>query len=732
MTILRHVAIPFRLALLAGAITLPGTEWPARGQTSLSIYTDGLVSGFQDWGWATRNYANISPVHSGTKSLSVSLESPWQGVQIVHPALDVSGYQSLSLWINSGNNSALRLRVAGLLHIGSTQNVWQTMYDIEPRLSNTWRHFTIPLSSLGVSNRANFSGIVIQDSVGQAQPVFYVDDIELVPKPAPAMVGIKVDATQARAALNERHFGINFNMWDTCFDPPNDNPTIALLQEAGFLTARMPGGLDSDGYHWASNKSFTNTWEWQASFADMVHVATNIGMQGIITVNYRTGTPEEAAAWVRHANVTNHLGYKYWEVGNECYFQWGIDANLYPFDPYTYAVRAASYLADMRAADPSIRVGVVVTPGEDTGVNQYNWMHPAYNPRTGATNIGWTPIVLTTLKNLGVTPDFLVHHLYPGWTDVNNLPAAPTDAPLLFSGSWAVDAADLRQQIADYFGPTGTNIELVCTENNCESGAAGRQTTSLVNGLYYADSFGQMSKTEFQGFAWWALRNSTDTSGYFGADVYGWRAYGDLGIVNGLNNRHPTFYAAKLLQWFARPGDRILDATSDYGWLAAYASRHVNGALALLVINKNPLGNLTAQVDLNGFVPHSNAIVRRFGIPNDEATRTNGPAAAQDITTNSFASAATSFTYSFPPYSMTLFSLVPEPPKLALISPSSPGELAFELQGQSEVPYVLQTSTNLSTWSAVATNKFTGSSLALTNTISSGQACQFWRAVWQP
>ena len=36
------------------------------------IYDDALVNGWQDYGWATLNYANTSPVHSGTYSISVT------------------------------------------------------------------------------------------------------------------------------------------------------------------------------------------------------------------------------------------------------------------------------------------------------------------------------------------------------------------------------------------------------------------------------------------------------------------------------------------------------------------------------------------------------------------------------------------------------------------------------------------------------------------------------------
>jgi hypothetical protein len=389
----------------------------------------------------------------------------------------------------------------------------------------------------------------------------------------------------------------------------------------------------------------------------------------------------------------------------------------------------------MKAADPTIKVGVVSVPGEGAYANNYT-DHPARNPRTGVTNYGWTPVLLTTLKSFGVTPDFLVHHVYPQWTDPNNVAGSPdNDATLLQStGNWASDAANLRQQISDYFGPAGTNIELVVTENNSDAGQQGRQSTSLVNGLYYRDSLSQVLKTEFKGFVWWDLRNGTDTAGFFGSNIYGWRTYGDLGMINGLNTRHPTFYAAKLLQWFARPGDTILNATTDYTYLSAYAARRSDGSIALLVLNKSLPTNLNAQITISGFTPTSAATIRSFGIPNDEAARTNGPAAAQNITTNNFAGAGAALSYSFPSLSMTLFSLAPTAPRLvavpAALQPT--GQFVFQLQGQPAVRYLIQNSTNLSTWTTVSTNILTGNTLTLTNPAQTDSSLEFLRAVWHP
>jgi len=721
---------PFPRLALALTLALCGAVLRLSAQSVLPVYTDSLVNGFQDWGWATHNYANASPVHSGTRSISVTINAAWVGLQVYHPDMDSSLYSSLRFWMHGGSSGGQRLKAYGLLHVGSSANVAQSSFVLPTLTANTWQQFTIPLSALGVADKANFTGFVIQDNAGAIQPTFYVDDIELVASLPPAVTHLSVNASQPLRTADARWFAVNTAIWDGNFDTPT---TISLLREMGTRVLRFPGGSLSDEYYWASNTSGTNTWRWSTSFAKFVHVATNIGAQAFITVNYGCGSVAQAPAWVRHANVTNHLGFAYWEIGNECYGTWETDTNVNAHDAYTYAIRARDYFQQMKAADPTIKVGVVAAPGEDSYSNGYTG-HPALNPRTGQTHNGWTPVLLATLKTLGVTPDFIVHHRYPEWTDKNNPVGSDSDPALLqCSGAWALDAADLRQQITDYLGPAGTNIELVCTENNSDSGAQGKQSTSLVNGLYYADSLAQLMKTELNAFVWWDLRNGTDTSGCFDASLYGWRTYGDLGMINGLSTRHPTFYAAKQMQYLDQPGESILPATSDYAKLAAYAARHANGAVSLLVINKEPATNLTAQVALAGFVPSALATLRSYGIPQDEAARTNGTMQAQDIAVTNFTSANTNFSFTFPAYSLSLLTLAPLAPSLAVLPLGSApkGQIVLQLRGQPAVRYLLQSSSDLANWSTVSTNTLVSDTLMMTNPVVMSPAGRFWRAVWQ-
>jgi alpha-L-arabinofuranosidase len=539
---------------------------------------------------------------------------------------------------------------------------------------------------------------------------------------------VTLDAGQTLRTVDARWFGANTAVWDYGFDSPD---TLSLLVEMGCRTLRFPGGSFADLYHWPSNYVVGSSWEgWPTTFPNFMHIATNLGTAVFITANYGTGTADEAAGWVRSANLTNGCGFKYWEIGNECYGSWEADSNTIapymPHDPWTYAMRFRDYYTAMKAVDPTIKVGVVAVPGEDSYEN--NAAHPAYNPRTGRTHYGWTPVLLATLQSLGVTPDFLIHHFYPEYL-VDNDPFL-----LQAASNWANDAADLRQQISDYFGAGGTGIELLCTENNADAGPQGKQSTSLVSALYLADSLGRIMKTEFNSFLWWDWENGQDTGGDFDPSLYGWRTYGDMGLVLNASARYPTFYAMKLMRYFAQPGDTILNPASGDPFLAVYAAKKTSGAITLLAINKDPLNTLTRQMTLTGFAANAVCSVRSYGIPQDEAARTNGPAGAQDIALGNFAPVSPVFMYSFPPYSLTLLTFVPPPPNLVVLPPTpQPNRpFIFQLQGQPDLPYALQTSTDLVQWTDAANVTLPTGILNFTNPVPSGSGRQFWRAVWRP
>ncbi|MCX7866098.1 MAG: hypothetical protein N2438_03090 [Limisphaera sp.] len=706
----------------------------ARGQAPLWIYTDRLVNGFADWSWIDRDLFETGVVHRGTAAIrATGNAAQWPGLSFRRDPFDARLYESLVFWAHGGTTGGQRLQVLAEDDAGAGP-----AYVLpNPLPAHQWRQFVVPLSALGKASSTNLHRITLQLRANGTSGSFYLDDMSLTARPAPSPVPVTVDAARIVRVADTRWFGVNAVIWDGDFadNTPERERTVALLREAGITTLRFPGGSLSDQYHWQSNRTLTNTWQWQTSFDEFMSVATNLGAEIFITVNYGSGTPEEAAAWVRYANVTRRFGIRYWEIGNECYGPWEYDTNARPHDAYTYAVRAAEYIRQMKAVDPTIRVGVVAVPGEDSYDNGYRDF-PGVNLRTGQTRYGWTPRLLTALRNLGVRPDFLVHHHYPQWTPENPLHIPVSDAMALLSAeTWAADAADLRRQIEDYFGPGGEQIELVVTENNIDAGSQGSQSTSLVNALYYADSLGRLMRTEFNAFVWWNLRNGTDTQGAFDETLYGWRTYGDLGMINGPATRHPVFYAAKLMSLFARAGDAIVEATSESPWLAAHAARRTSGSLTVLLLNKTTQTPLTARLEIRGFRPRSSATVHFYGIPQDEAARTNGPAAAQDLTRFETAVAGPVLTNLCPPLSLTLWTFDPaplEPPRLGLPRTSDPFRWQLEIIGPPGVLHVLESSSNLVHWVAVATNQPTDGLWTLELPVEPTAPQRFWRARLEP
>jgi hypothetical protein len=475
---------------------------------------------------------------------------------------------------------------------------------------------------------------------------------------------VTVDATQTVRVVDNRMFALNTATWDGAF---TDSQTLDALKAVDAQFLRFPGGSTSDDFNWQSTSLvIEGTGAGSTTFDNFAAYATATGAQVVITTNYGTGTPGMAAAWVQYSNVTKKYGFKYWEVGNECYGTWEDDNQPLAHDPVTYAARAVQYIQAMKAVDPTIKIGVVADASEDSYINGYT--HTVSNPVTGTTHMGWTPVMLTTMKAAGVLPDFLIYHNYaqnPGNESDSGLLAYSTG----ISG-WAGDATELRMQLTDYLGASGSAIELLVTENNSVSYNPGKQTTSLVNGLYLADSLGALMQTEFNSLIWWDLHNGQLTSNNNSSSLYGWRMYGDYGIESPQHDHYPPYYVMKLLTNFARGGDKVVTASSDNPLLAVYSVLRANGTLSLLVINKSSSQTISGSFTLTGYSPIATATTYTYGMTQDNAAMSGSGSA--DVAMGTITNAGTSFSESFTPYSVTLLALaVPTSAPTATGQPSS-------------------------------------------------------------
>src|ERR1700677_4282036 len=141
--------------------------------------------------------------------------------------------------------------------------------------------------------------------------------------------------------------GLNTAPWDYIYaaDTSADggvNTIQPLLQAASIGLLRYGGGSYADAYDWQTNSNIENclpddptasyvvtgsscATSDSLDFDQFSAQAKAVGAQSFVTVNYGSGTPAEAAAWVTDAQTTPGDSVALWEVGNESYGCWEVN-----------------------------------------------------------------------------------------------------------------------------------------------------------------------------------------------------------------------------------------------------------------------------------------------------------------------------------------------------------------------------------------------------------------------
>ena len=385
-------------------------------------------------------------------------------------------------------------------------------------------------------------------------------------------------------------------------------------------------------------------------------------------------------------NHPQPFGIKYWEIGNENYGSWEPDFRPagQQWDSVQYANFFKSSKQKMLVADPTIKVGAQVNL-RDNGASSTS--HTVTNPVTGAQESSWDANLLYLLAgrdgSAKVLPDFVIDHYYQGsdgnQSDFFNL-HIPYDAH-----NWTDRYNAYRTELNQYLSADAPNVEINCTETNTANNRLDKTSANLINGLFLADSVGQMLNAGYKSMFWWESRegngNFVNQSDLF---LYGWRMQGEYGILSGggatdsnpaafRDAKLPTYFALKLLSQFVSEGDSILSVTQDPNnqFLTVYAIKHGTG-VNLLALNKaqadgnsaSTVNQITGNFALSGFTPASLATTYRFGVDEDNAAKSDNSSTGTrtDLTASSVAIAGANFSVPFPAYSMTVVKLTPTVP----------------------------------------------------------------------
>jgi hypothetical protein len=484
--------------------------------------------------------------------------------------------------------------------------------------------------------------------------------------PVAAQTGdsVTVNATAGLGTIPAGAIGLNTAVYDGYM---NDTPIPGLLKAAGIDALRYPGGSYSDIYNWQTGTAAEGGYVApDTGFASFMTTAKAVGAQPIITVNYGTGTPALAAAWVSSA-LSGGDGVKYWEVGNEVYgngtygANWEADAHCdtspssgpvtigsepsqtYNCGPSTYAAGVAQYMTAMHNADPNAKVcAVLTTPGF--------WPDGVTNSQTSPQP--WNQTVLTAL---GSSLQCVIVHYYPGGSSAAAMLTDPADI--------AGIVAALHSEITQYAGiSNAASIPILVTETNSTV-----DTDTQPGALFTADMYLTWLENGATNVDYWNEHNGAGTI----STVNGATDYGDQGIFsNGSSSSGTTeppaetpfapYYAIEMLTKLGSPGDELVTATSSNALVRVHAVRAADGSLNVLIDNEDPSNSYAVSLAYNGFTPNGSPTVYTFA---NNATSI----------TSATQSSASSVTVS--PYSLTVVH-IPGSGGTGVTAPGAPGQPA--------------------------------------------------------
>lgn len=178
--------------------------------------------------------------------------------------------------------------------------------------------------------------------------------VEVARLPSSGLVELKLPAAISSQYIGVRPLGATPQGWQVREFKLFDGATAVTKNAANstqtlvYATSAHPAGRRTNN---AMNWDFEAFMAWTRNYP---------GSIPLVCVNYGTGTPEEAAAWVKYANVVKGYGIKRWQVGNEQSGQWEENGCV---SARQYAERFVEFAKAMKAVDPTIEVEGPVLPG---------------------------------------------------------------------------------------------------------------------------------------------------------------------------------------------------------------------------------------------------------------------------------------------------------------------------------------------------------------------------------
>ena len=452
---------------------------------------------------------------------------------------------------------------------------------------------------------------------------------------AAATAAVTVNATAGLGTVPAHAIGLNTAVYDGYM---NDSAIGPLLKAAGVTALRYPGGSYSDIYNWQNQTAAAGGYVApNTGFSNFMSTATAAGAAPVITVNYGTGTPSLASAWVQAAASDN---VQYWEVGNEVYgngtygANWEADSHCksslngspvtvgsepsqtYNCGPAEYATNFLAIQSAIHSASSSAKVCAVLTTPGFWPDNVTNSEYPQ----------SWNQTVLSALK--GNTQCVIVHY-YPGGSNTASMLTDPSDISGIVS--------TLHSQISQYAGISNpSSVPVIVTETNSTI-----DLDTQPAALFGADMYMTWLENGVTNVDWWDEHNGVGTP----STVNGVQDYGDQGIfsnnTNGSGVTEPAvdtpfapYYGIEMLSKLAPPGATMVTSTSSQSLLKVHAVRDASGNLNVLIDNEDPSNSYTVGLTTNGFTPSGTPTV--YTLANNATSITSASGSASSVTVGAY------------------------------------------------------------------------------------------------
>ncbi|MCA0455080.1 MAG: carboxypeptidase regulatory-like domain-containing protein [Chloroflexi bacterium] len=641
------------LCLLLVTTLLLSTSLVVQAADPLTIYGDGLLSGWANWSWNTTiNVSATTPVHGGSRSLSTKYDAAWAGLYLRSGAALPAGYDTLRFWVNGGTGG---------------QQVKIAFYDVNSNAvegkvvqaaANTWTQVDVPLAVFGSSS--SLWGIVWQENTGNAQPVFYLDDIQLLtlgvaPQPTQTGLTLSVDAAAARRPISPYIYGLNFadpalaadiklpvNRWGgnstTRYNFKLDTHSTASdwyfenIPDDNANPAALPNGSGADNFVAANKGRGTDTvmtlpligWTPKSRAYACGFSVTKYGAQqgtdpyrpdcgngvkpdgSFVTGNNPTDTslaitPAFVQEWIAHLKGTfgasGSGGVRFYNLDNEPMLWNSTHRDVHPA-PLSYDElrdRTYQYGAAVKAADPA---------AQTLGPVEWGWTGYFYSALDAASGGAWwnNPVDRNAHGGMELTAWYLDQmKKYEQANGVRildylDLHYYPQAGGVALTGAGGQATQDLRlRSTRSLWDPTYVDESWIADEIRMIP-----RMRDWVN-TYYPGTKLAMTEYNFGGLEHInGALTQADVLGIFGREGLDLATMWDPPTA-----AQPAAYAFRMYRNYnglgGMFGETSVSATSaDQAKLSVYAALRADGALTVMVINKTGNGQ-TSSLNLANF-----------------------------------------------------------------------------------------------------------------------------------